>query len=348
MTEPEITPLRWGILGCAGIGRKAVLPAMRASALCQPLAIASRDIDRARATARDFAIPEARGSYQEILDDPRIEAVYIPLPNHLHVDWTIRALEAGKDVLCEKPLALTGAEAARVAETAERTGRRVTEAFMTRHHPQWQTALALVQEGRIGTLNAIQCLFSYANADPENVRNRADIGGGGLYDIGCYAIDSARYFFGAEPERVCALADLDPVFGTDRLTSGLMGFAGGRHASFTVATQSSLAQSLVLLGSTGRIVLDAPFNCPPDHAARLVIDPGQDLAGTGREVLTLPATDQYRAQLDAFVTALRRNSDPAPALAELRANARALEALADSLRDGAPRNLPSDQDLQGA
>ncbi|GAA4226980.1 putative dehydrogenase [Sagittula marina] len=320
--------LTWGILGTAGIARKAMLPALRAAEGCRLGAIASRDVTRAEAMARDFDIPRAYGSYEALLADPWIDVIYNPLPNHLHVPLTLQALAAGKHVLCEKPLALTLSDARNVTAAAQDAGRVVAEAFMTRHHPQWRRARDMVSSGRIGRLNGVQAMFSYCNNDPGNVRNQKAIGGGGLYDVGCYAVDTARFFFGSEPEAVSCLMDIDPDFGTDRLTTGAARFAGGGQLSFTVSTQSALVQQLTLLGSDGYLVFDAPFNCPADHPARLAVDSGADLLGGGRALLACPPVDQYRLQAETFAQAVRQaRPDPATA-GDILGNAATLEALA--------------------
>ena len=221
--------LRWGVLSTAQIARNQVIPAMQAGSFTDVVAIASRDERRAREAADDLGIPKAYGSYEELLADPDIDAVYNPLPNHLHVPLTIKALEAGKHVLCEKPIALSADEARQLEDAQRRTGLVVAEAFMVRFHPQWQRVREIVRGGRLGEVRAIQTIFSGFLTAPENIRNRADIGGGGLYDIGCYAINTARYVFGSEPERVIGLFDIDPSLATDGLTSGLAEFDGHRH-----------------------------------------------------------------------------------------------------------------------
>ncbi|MDB6179295.1 Gfo/Idh/MocA family oxidoreductase [Paracoccus sp. Z330] len=319
--------LSWGILGTAGIARKAMLPALREANGCCLTAVASRDIVRAEAMAGDFGIPRAYGSYEALLADPEIDVIYNPLPNHLHVPLTMQALAAGKHVLCEKPLALTLADAHKVTAAAKSAGRVVAEAFMTRHHPQWLRAHELLRAGRIGRLTGVQALFSYCNDDPANVRNQKDIGGGGLYDVGCYAVDTARFFFGAEPEAVSCTIDLDPDFGTDRLTTGAAHFPGGGQLSFTVSTQSALVQQLTLLGTEGYLVFDAPFNCPADHAARLTIDSGADLLGSGRELLTCTPADQYRLQAESFVREVQQNRTAPATTGDILGNAAVLEAL---------------------
>jgi predicted dehydrogenase len=294
----------WGVLSTAKIGVEKVIPAMQKGSSTEIRAIASRDLARAESVAADLGIPQAYGSYEELLADPTIQAVYNPLPNHLHVPWTIRAMEAGKHVLCEKPIALNATEARQLVEAAARTGRLVGEAFMVRHHPQWLKAKELVASGRIGEARAIQTFFSYYLTDPANVRNQAEIGGGGLYDIGCYAINTARFIFGGEPHRVVGLFDNDPVMRIDRLMSGIAEFSDARHLTFTCATQLVPRQNVEIVGTTGRIEIAIPFNADPETAARIFIDDGQDLAGSRIETVELPIVNQYTLQGDAFSRAV--------------------------------------------
>ena len=296
--------IRWGVLSTAQIGTKHVIPSMQKGSSCSIAAIASRDLARAKAAAESLGIEQAYGSYEELLADPSIEAVYNPLPNHLHVPWTIKAMEAGKHVLCEKPIAMSADEARQLVAASARTGRLVAEAFMVRHHPQWHKARDLVQSGRIGEPRAMQTIFSYYLTDPDNIRNKPDIGGGGLYDIGCYAINTARYVFAGEPERVIGLFDLDPVLRTDRMMSGLAEFSGKRHLTFTCATQLVPCQSVQIFGTKGRIEIQIPFNAPNDKAGRIVVDDGRDLLGGGRDTIELPLADQYTLQGDAFSRAV--------------------------------------------
>jgi predicted dehydrogenase len=296
-------PVVWGVLSTAKIGRERALPGMKKSSLLEIRAIASRDAGRARATADALGIPVAYGSYEALLADPEIEAVYNPLPNHLHVLLTLQAAAAGKHVLCEKPIALTAREAVALREAAGKV--LIAEAFMVRFHPQWLRARELLREGRIGTLRAVQMFFGYNNLDPANVRNRADIGGGGLYDIGCYAILAGRFFFAAEPVRGIALVDRDPAFGTDRMTSALVDFGDGRRLDFTVSTQIAPHQRLQLCGSKGRIELPIPVNAPQGAATRILIDDCSSLEGAGIATELLPPSDQYQLQGEAFSRAVR-------------------------------------------
>jgi predicted dehydrogenase len=300
-----IKPVSWGVLSTARIGTEKVIPGMQGSALCRIDAIASRTLATAERVAADLGIARAYGGYEELLADPSIEAIYNPLPNHLHVPWTIRALEAGKHVLCEKPIALTAEEAGRLIAARDRAGRLVAEAFMVRDNPQWHRAREIAQSGRIGEVRAIQTFFSYFLLDPTNVRNQADIGGGGMLDIGCYAIVTARYMFGAEPIRVAALIERDPILRTDRLSSALMEFPGNRHLTFTCSTQLSPHQRVTIVGTTGRIEVVVPFNAPIDAPCRLVVDDGSALGGLSSAIETLPTGNQYGQQGDAFARAVR-------------------------------------------
>jgi predicted dehydrogenase len=296
-------PVVWGVLSTARIGLNLVLPAMRASPLVDLRAIASRSLSAAQGAAQAHGIPRAYGSYEELIHDPEIEAIYNPLPNHLHVPLTLQAAAAGKHVLCEKPIALTAAEAEPLRAAARHV--RIEEAFMVRHHPQWQRVRELVRSGRIGTPRAVQVFFSYFNDDPGNIRNQAAIGGGALYDIGCYAILSGRYLFGAEPHRTIALIDRDPSLGTDRTTSALLDFGSGRQVSFTVSTQSCRYQRVNVVGTEGRIEIEIPFNAPRGGAMRISVDSTGAVDGSGITVETLPEADQYRLQAEAFSRLVR-------------------------------------------
>ena len=327
-----MTKVIWGVLSTAKIGRERVLPGMRKSSLLEIRAIASRDEARARNTADALGIPVAYGSYEALLADPAIEAIYNPLPNHLHVPLTLQAAAAGKHVLCEKPIALTAQEATQLRAAAGRV--LIAEAFMVRFHPQWLRARALVQEGRIGTLRAVQMFFGYNNLDPDNVRNKADIGGGGLYDIGCYAIVAGRFFLGAEPLRGIALVDRDPAFGTDRLTSALVDFGDGRRLDFTVSTQIAPHQRIQLCGSKGRIELHIPVNAPQGAKTRLSIDDCSSLDGAGIVTETLPESDQYQLQGESFSRAVRGEIALPYGVEDAIANMRAIDALFRSERSG--------------
>ena len=316
--------VRWGVLSTANIGVKKVIPAMQQGQLCRVAAIASRDLAKATAIAAQLNIPTVY--YEELLADPNIDAIYNPLPNQLHVPWAIRAAEAGKHVLCEKPLAMNRTEAESLLEVRARTRVLIGEAFMIRSHPQWLRTRALIDQGRIGQLRSVSALFSYFNNDPANIRNIPETGGGALYDIGCYCIHSARYAFGQEPTRVCGLIDRDPQLGTDRLTSALLDFPAG-HAIFTCSTQLVPFQRVHFYGTKGRIEIEIPYNAPPDRPTRIIIDDGSDLFGSGISTETFPIVDQYTLQGDAFSRAILENIPVPVSLEEGIANMAVIDAI---------------------
>ncbi len=325
--------VKWGVLGVAKIAVEKVIPAMQQGEASHIAAIASRDLSKARTAADKLGIDRVFGSYEELLADREIEAVYNPLPNELHVPWTLRALAAGKHVLCEKPIALDAEEGRSLIAARDRSGKLVAEAFMVRYHPQWRRAKELAQAGTVGEPRAIQTFFSYHLLDPENVRNRPP-GGGALYDIGCYAILSARYIFGAEPTRVAATIDRDPNFGTDRLVGGLLEFPGGRHSSFTLATQLSAHQRVTIVGEAGRIEIMIPFNAPPDRPTEIAVDTGADLFGGGRRVEQFPICDQYTLQGDAFSRAIMSGTPLEFPMEDAVLNMRVIDALFRSAKSG--------------
>ncbi len=304
--------VRWGVLGVAHIAVKKVIPAMQLGEYCEIAAIASRDLAKAQAAARELGIPKAYGSYEELLADPEIEAVYNPLPNHLHVPWSVRCAEAGKHVLCEKPIALDAAEARELLKVQAGTGVKIGEAFMVRTHPQWLRARQLVRDGRIGDLRASMGFFSYFNRDAANIRNVREWGGGGLFDIGCYPINTTRFVFGEEPRRVMGLLERDPDMHIDRLGSAILDFPSGQ-AVFTCSTQLVAYQRMQFFGTRGRIEIEIPFNAPPDRPCRLFVDDGSDLFGAGIQTETFPVCDQYTIQGDLFSRAIRGEGEvPVP------------------------------------
>ena len=296
--------VKWGIISTAKIGWEKVIPAMQNGELCDIQAIASRDLDRAKAMADRLGIPKAYGSYEELLADPEIEAVYNPLPNHLHVPVSIQAAEAGKHVLCEKPLSMNASEAEELIAARDRTGVLIQEAFMVRWHPQWLRAREIVRSGEIGELRGIQGLFSYHNVDPSNVRNIADIGGGGIMDIGVYPTVTARFLFEDEPTRVVSLLERDPNFKTDRLGSVIYDFPAGQ-ASFMCSTQMAPYQRMHICGTKGRIEVEIPFNAPPDKPCRIFVDDGSVLGGHAAREETFSICDQYGIQGDGFSRHIR-------------------------------------------
>lgn len=325
--------LRWGVLSTAAIGLKKVIPAMQQGRYTSVVGIASRDLSKAQETATTLGIPTAYGSYEELLADPNIDAVYNPLPNQLHVPWTIKAAEAGKHVLCEKPLSLTVAEAETLLAVRSRTGVKIGEAFMIRSHPQWLRLRELLDEGRIGELRSILGFFSYFNINPANIRNQVACGGGALMDIGCYLVHASRFAFGQEPARVVACIDRDPHMRTDRLTSAILDFPSGQSI-FTCSTQLVPYQHIHFVGTRGRIEIEIPFNAPIDRPTRLFIDDGSDICGGGIATETFPVCDQYTLQGDAFSKAVLEGSDVPVSVEDAIKNMAVIEAIFNSVISG--------------
>jgi len=306
---------------------------MQRGQLTTVAAIASRDLAKAQAAAAALGIPTAYGSYEELLADPKIDAIYNPLPNHLHVPWTIKAAEAGKHVLCEKPLSLTPAEAETLLAVRARTGVKIGEAFMIRSHPQWLRVQELLAQHRIGELRSITGYFSFFNNDPANIRNQAEMGGGALMDIGCYLIHASRHAFGGMPTRVVSLIDRDPAMGIDRLTSAILDFSGGQSI-FTCSTQLVHHQRLHLLGARGRIELEIPWSPLNDRPGRIIIDSSGDLYGSGITVESVPACDQYTLQGDAFAHAVFENTELPVPIEDAIKNMQVIDAIFRSARSG--------------
>ncbi len=325
--------LRFGVLSTANIGLHKVIPAMQQGELTTVAAIASRDGNKAKEAAGALDIPKAYGSYEELLADPEIDAIYNPLPNQLHVPWTTKAAEAGKHVLCEKPLSMTVAEAKSLLDVRARTGVKICEAFMIRSFPQWLRLRQLLEEGRIGELRSVVGFFSYFNINPANIRNRLETGGGGVYDIGCYCIHAARYAFRHEPARVVAALERDPEMHTDRLASAILEFPSGQ-AIFTCSTQLIPYQRMHFLGTRGRIELEIPFNAPPDRPTRLFLDSTGDLTGSGISTEIFPVANQYTLQGDAFARAVFENTQVPVPLEDAIGNMAVIEAIFASAHSG--------------
>ncbi|MGC1422314.1 MAG: Gfo/Idh/MocA family oxidoreductase [Terracidiphilus sp.] len=334
--------LRWGVLSTANIGIKKVLPAMQHGQWTTVEAIASRDLAKAKEAAAKLGIPKAYGSYEELLSDPEIDAIYNPLPNQLHVPWTAKAAEAGKHVLCEKPISITVAEAKTLLAVRARTGVKIGEAFMIRSYTQWLRVGELLRSGRIGQLRSVAGFFSYYNDDPANIRNHVESGGGALLDIGCYCIQAARYGFGQEPKRVVGLIERDPKMKIDRLTSAMLDFDGG-HAIFTCSTQLVAYQKVQFFGTKGRIEMEIPFNAPKDRPTRIFIDETGELFGSGITVEEFPTADQYTMQGDAFSRAVIEGGEVPVPLEEAIANMAVIEAIfrsAETSQWETPRSKP--------
>lgn len=314
--------VRWGILSTAKIGREKVIPAMQQSPLCDIAAIASRDLESAKTTAAALQISKAYGSYEALLNDADIDAVYIPLPNDMHVEWAVKAMAAGKHVLCEKPVALSAEQAAYLLEASlQHPHIKIMEAFMYRFHPQWVQAKKLVKEGAIGDLKTIQSFFSYYNTDPNNIRNKKHTGGGGLMDIGCYCISIARYIFGKEPEMVLGNVQYDSNTHTDNYTSGILTFSNGT-ASFTCSTQLAPYQRVNILGTEARIEIEIPFNAPPDKPTRMWLH-----KKNGTEEIVFEAVDQYTLQGSLFSLAILNNTEVPTPLTDAVNNMKVIDAV---------------------
>ena len=325
--------IRWGILGAAKIAVEKVIPAMRSGNYSEVTAIASTDSYRVGAVAASLGIPKAYASYERVLDDPDVDAVYIPLPNHLHAPWTTKAAEAGKHVLCEKPISINAEEARKLLDLRERTGVIIQEAFMVKTHPQWVTVKRLLDSGRIGHLKAVTGFFSYSNCDPENIRNNPLFGGGAILDIGCYPIFISRWLFGEEPVRAMTLIDEDPAMKIDRLSSAILDFPSGR-ATFTCGTQLVPYQRMQFFGTQGRLEVEIPFNIPVDKPTRIFVDDGSNLYGENIETIEIGSANQYTIQGDVLSKALLGEGEPSIPLEFSIGNMAVIDAVFRSARSG--------------
>lgn len=318
--------IKWGILSTAKIGREKVIPGIQKASNCSVVAIASRNIEQAENTAKLLNIGKAYGSYEELLNDPTIDAVYIPLPNNLHVEWTIKAMQAGKHVLCEKPIGISSAEALKLQQEAYKYPHlKVMEAFMYRFHPQWLIVKSKIADGVIGEIKAVQSFFSYFNIDPKNIRNNIEVAGGALMDIGCYCVSFPRFLFDAEPTRVVSCIDRDPVMKTDRLTSAMLDFGDGKISTFTCSTQLMPYQRVNILGTNGHIEIEIPVNAPKDASSRIWIR-----TKTGSEEIVVEAVDQYTLQAEQFAKAIIENRPVPTDLTDAVNNMKVIEAIFES------------------
>jgi predicted dehydrogenase len=336
----ETKKLRWGILSTANIGMSKVTPAIMQSAHSEVVAIASRDGEAARKVADKLGIAKAHGSYEDLLADPDVDAIYNPLPNHLHVEMTLAANAAGKHVLCEKPIAITAEDAKRLR--GARQDRLIMEAFMVRFHAQWHRARDIARSGELGEIRAVRAVFSYHNVDPNNVRNKADIGGGGLLDIGCYPVTAGRFFFEAEPKRVVSLVERDPDFATDRLASVLADFGGGRQLNLMVSTQMVRNQSVEILGTKGRVEIIIPFNAPEGLATALLVDHAHALDGSLARREVFPPSNQYTEMAEAFALAALGQGTLDYGVEDAIRSMQVLDAIFESERTGAWADVKAD------
>jgi len=325
--------MKWGVLGVSGHFIQRVVVPLTHSDTVEVAAIASRDKAKAEAAAAKWGIPKAYGSYEELLADPEIEAIYNPLPNHMHLEWIKKCADAGKPILCEKPIGLNAKEVQEAIDYTEKKGVPLMEAFMYRFHPQWIRAKELSDCGEIGKINAVQSHFFYSNQDPNNIRNRLDAGGGAILDIGCYAVSSARFIFGEEPTRVISMINRSPEFGTDILTSGILEFPSGQ-STFTVGTQTSGAQAVHIFGAGGTISIEIPFNIYPD-----VTVPQYISTGVGERVYEAGPEDQYQLLFEAFSDALQNGESVPTPMTDALNNQKVLDALFRSEQSGAWENV---------
>ena len=317
-----MSKIRFGILSTAKIGTAKVIPAMQQGEFTQVTAISSRNLEKAQAAASKLGIKNAYGSYEELLADPEIDAIYNPLPNDMHVEWSIKALEAGKHVLCEKPIGLSSEEGQKLVDAAaQHPDLKMMEAFMYRHHPQWKKTKELVDSEAIGPLQTIQSHFAYFNRNADDIRNKVEAGGGALMDIGCYNISLSRFLFGEEPQRVFGRVERDPDFGTDKTTSGILEFSGGT-STFTCSTQMFLSQRVIVFGTEGRIEIEIPFNAPPDRPTKMWLTTAE-----GTEEITFEICDQYTIQGDLFAQAILNQTDVPTPLIDAVQNMQVIEAI---------------------
>ena len=336
-----MTSLGWGILGNARIAIEAILPALQTANAGRAVAIASRSADAAAETAQTFSIDRVHASYEALLADPAVEAIYIGLPNSHHAEWSRKALEAGKHVLCEKPITVNAAETEGLAELAEARGLVIAEALMTWSHPRWHRIRELVQGGAIGTPRAIQGRFSFYGRDPGNIRNQSALGGGALLDLGMYLVSSARFVLGTEPTRAAATIEMDPDFGTDRYASFLLDFPG-LQGSFVCSNQLGYTQRFMILGTHGHIDVDTPFTPAGDAPTRFVLSTTSDPAGPLQtETVTIPAVDQYARQLADFAAAVDGSKPPAVPFAASIKNMIVLDAIRAAGADAAWHDIPN-------
>jgi predicted dehydrogenase len=326
--------ISWGILSTSKFAMRATIPAMQKSKYSTVIGIASRDESQGKTVASQLGIPKIYGSYEELLADRSIDAVYIPLPNHLHVDWAIKALKAGKHVLCEKPIGLDYSDASRLEKAVKDYPKlKVMEAFMYRHHPQWIKVKELVAENAIGEIKAVHSLYSYYNIDTSNIRNMADIGGGAMLDIGCYCTSLSRYVFNSEPARILGRIERDPQTKIDRLSSGVLDFGSG-VATFTCGTQLQRYQRVNIFGTHGRIELEIPFNAPNDRQTRIWLQKGEST-----EEITFDICDQYTIQADLFAQAVLTNGKVFTPLSDAMANMKVIDAVRESAERGTWVNM---------
>jgi predicted dehydrogenase len=326
--------IRWGILSTAKIARVHIIPALQQSRFCEVAAIASRDGEKAAQTAQELAIPTFYSNYEDLLADPDIDAIYNPLPNNLHLEYTIKALQAGKHVLCEKPIGLNAVQAQQLLDAAlQHPHLKVMEAFMYRFHPQWQKARAIVDEGLLGEVKTIHSFFSYFNIDAANIRNKPEAGGGALMDIGCYCVSFPRFIFDSEPLEAVSLIDRDPIMQIDRITSAMLNFGSGKSALFTCATQLEPYQRVHIVGTKGKLEIEIPVNAPADAPAKMWLQVNKNISE-----VTTPAANQYTLQCDAFSAAILNDTPVPTPLTDAICNMKIIDTIVKSAEEKAWTN----------
>ncbi|WP_339922039.1 Gfo/Idh/MocA family oxidoreductase [uncultured Cyclobacterium sp.] len=320
--------LKWGVLSTAKIAREKVIPAMANSDLYEVYGIASRDLDRAKETAKSLGIPKAYGSYEELINDPEIDVIYNPLPNDMHVPYTLKCIEAGKHVLCEKPFALNNEEIDGLIDARDKFNVKVGEAFMVASNPQWLKARELVRSGYLGKIKAVQGFFSYFNDDKGNIRNIEEMGGGGVWDIGCYPVFTSRFVLDKEPGRLVSMLEFDPQFRTDKLGSVLLDF-NEIQMTFTISTQLTAYQRMLFFGDKKILEVRIPFNAPSDQPNEIFIHEG-DFSKDNAEKIVLPVSNQYTAQAIDFSKAIIEDTEVPVTLENTKANTKVLQAIFES------------------
>lgn len=324
----DMKKIRFGVLGVSNHFYKRIALPLNETDNCEVYAIASREVSKAKVAGEEFGIPVSDLNYEELINHDEVDAIYIPQPNHLHAEWTIKALEAGKPVLCEKPLAMDAQEANQMADVSKRLNIPLMEGFMYRFHPLWQHIRNLIRTNQIGQINSVHTIFTYNNPSSSNIRNIKEFGGGALMDIGCYAISVPRFLFGSEPDKVMATMEEHPEFGTDMHTTALMQF-GSANASFFVSTASEPFQKVEIIGTAGTITVHVPFNTYVDTPSTITVSTGQ-----GAREVEFPICDPYGLMFDAFSSALIDQKPVPVPIEDAINNMKVIDAVVKSAKSG--------------
>ncbi len=336
--------VQWGVLGAAAIATGRTMPAMKDAPSATLLALASRDPGKGRKVAAEFGIPRVYASYEALLADPGIDAVYVPLPNQLHFEWAMRALQAGKHVLCEKPLCISADQVVQLCAERDRTGRHIEEGFAFRNHPQWAKLDEIIAAGTIGEVRAVHATLAKQFLDPADVRNQPGAGGGALYDLGSYAISACNLVFKRAPSRVVAALEHDPAFGIDRLSSALLDY-GDRHAAFTVATQAGsdawgTHQQFSVLGSRGWLRMNFAFAHARPTASAIEVGDSSSVGSFPTTTYTFEPANHYLLQVERFSRLLLGDAVTSWPIEDALDTIRTIEALFASARAGTWQAIP--------